>query len=235
MSDIGPFESFLKWELSIESPSLAYAAKAVTRNVLFAVDIPYPLLKTWHEFLSKASRQNDNSSSITSVDQNPSTSGTSDEVPPYTYTDLLEFSIPGNSVGISEDPTTRTEIHKHLQRLAGAVCSEYKRAKGGRQSQEVNKKCKRFHIYEGQTVDLMALRMQNELIQDELQEWKKSYSDLESELKKLFQEMQVAIQEKDKRIEHLQTINEDLSSYVSTLEKLAYKGKDISKVSKNQH
>ena len=51
MSDIGPFESFLKWELSIESPSLAYAAKAVTRNVLFAVDIPYPLLKTWHEFL----------------------------------------------------------------------------------------------------------------------------------------------------------------------------------------
>ena len=77
--------------------------------------------------------------------------------------------------------------------------------------------------------------MQNELIQDELQEWKKSYSDLESELKKLFQEMQVAIQEKDKRIEHLQTINEDLSSYVSTLEKLAYKGKDISEVSKNQH
>ena len=66
----------------------------------------------------------------------------------------------------------------------------------------------------------MALRMQNELIQDELQEWKKSYSDLESELKKLF---------------HLQTINEDLSSYVSTLEKLAYKGKDISEVSKNQH
>ena len=67
--------------------------------------------------------------------------------------------------------------------------SEYKKAKGGRQSQEVDKKCKRFHIYEGQTVDMMALRMRNELIQDELQEWKKSYCDLESELKKLFQEM----------------------------------------------
>ena len=172
MSDIGPFESFLKWELSIESPSLAYAAKAVTRNVLFAVDIPYPLLKAWHEFLSKAARQNISQSTGTSVDQGPSTSGTSDEVPPYTYTytDLLEFSIPGNSFGIREDPTTRAEIHQNLQRLAGAVCSEYKMVKGGRQSQEVNKKCKRFHIYEGQTVDLMALQMQNELIQDELQE-----------------------------------------------------------------
>lgn len=55
MSDIALFESFLKWKLSIEnpSPSLAYAAKAVTRNVLFAVDIPYPLLKVWHEFLSR--------------------------------------------------------------------------------------------------------------------------------------------------------------------------------------
>ena len=51
-------------------------------------------------------------------------------------------------------------------------------------------------------------------------------------LKKRFQDMQVAIQEKDKTIENLQTINEDLSSYVSTLENLAYKGKDISKVSK---
>ena len=42
----------------------------------------------------------------------------------------------------------------------------------------------------------------------------------------------MAIQEKDKTIENLPTINEDLSRYVSTFENLAYKGKDISKVSK---
>ena len=30
----------------------------------------------------------------------------------------------GNSFGISEDPTTTAEIHKYLQRLARAVCSE---------------------------------------------------------------------------------------------------------------
>ena len=44
--------------------------------------------------------------------------------------------------------------------------------------------------------------------------------------------MQVAIQEKDGAIKNLQTISEDLSSYVSSLENLAYKGKDISEVAK---
>ena len=60
----------------------------------------------------------------------------------------------------------------------------------------------------------------------------KKYSDLESEPNKLHQEMQVAIQEKEEAIKNLQTINEDLSSCVSSLENLAYKGKDISQVAK---
>ena len=38
----------------------------------------------------------------------------------HTHT-LICWNFPGNSFGISEDPTTRAEIHKHLQRLAGAV------------------------------------------------------------------------------------------------------------------
>lgn len=124
MSDIAPCESSLKWKLSIESPSLslAYAAKAVTRNALFAVDISYPLLKAWHEFLRKATKQN-NDPCPTSEEQSPSKSGTGGESvrPQHTYTDLLEFSIHGNFFAISEDPITRTEVHRHLQRLAGAV------------------------------------------------------------------------------------------------------------------
>ena len=46
--------------------------------------------------------------------------------------------------------------------------------------------------------------------------------------------MQVAIQGKDGAITNLQTISEDLSSYVmvSPLENLAYKGQDISDVAK---
>ena len=50
-------EAFLKWELRIESPSLAYAAKAVTRNIILAVDIPYPLLKAWYDFIATQKRR----------------------------------------------------------------------------------------------------------------------------------------------------------------------------------
>lgn len=57
MSDRPPLEEFLKWELRIESPSLAYAAKAATRNVILAVDIPYPLLIAWYNFIAKQKKE----------------------------------------------------------------------------------------------------------------------------------------------------------------------------------
>lgn len=59
MSDTPPFDSFLKWKLGIESPSLAYAAKTVTRNIIVAVDVPYPLPRAWHEIMKKQ-KNNDN-------------------------------------------------------------------------------------------------------------------------------------------------------------------------------
>ena len=44
-------DSFLQWKFGIQSPSLKYAAKAVakTKTILFAVNIPYPLLRAWRE------------------------------------------------------------------------------------------------------------------------------------------------------------------------------------------
>ena len=51
MSDVAPTEAFLKWILKIESPSLKYAAQALARNVIFAVDIPYPLIKLWKKYV----------------------------------------------------------------------------------------------------------------------------------------------------------------------------------------
>lgn len=53
MSYRPPLESFLKWKLDVQSPSLKYAAKAETRTVIMALDIPFPLLKATHEFLKR--------------------------------------------------------------------------------------------------------------------------------------------------------------------------------------
>ena len=48
MSNKAPKKSDLQFKLSIESPSLTYAARPSGRNVVFAVDMPYPLLQSWY-------------------------------------------------------------------------------------------------------------------------------------------------------------------------------------------
>lgn len=42
-----------------------------------------------------------------------------------TFTDLLEYSIPGDSFAISPDETTRSRINNGVGTLAVKVCEEY--------------------------------------------------------------------------------------------------------------
>jgi len=78
MSDRPPLEAFLEWKLKVESPSLAYAAKAATRNVIFAVDIPYPLLKAWHDFITSQKKERaPNNAQNTDGGEGPSSSSSS--------------------------------------------------------------------------------------------------------------------------------------------------------------
>ncbi|CAB4040368.1 Hypothetical predicted protein, partial [Paramuricea clavata] len=51
MSDVPLLGAHLQWKLAIERSSLAYACKSTTNNVLFAVDIPYPLLRACRDEL----------------------------------------------------------------------------------------------------------------------------------------------------------------------------------------
>ena len=236
MSDRPPLESFLKWKLSIESPSLKYAAKAVTRNVILAVDIPFPLLKAWHEFLRLQRKE-----SKTAVESQPhdepstsaSTSGTH-AVQEYTYVDLFEYCIPGHTFAITADEQIRGEVNNTIAKIAGMVQNLYAKAKGGSKREELNSKVRRLHIFEGQTVSVASLREENEAIRDELEEWKQSYKDLKSETKQLFEEMYAAIQEKEKSLSDLQSKNEELLNYIDKIENSdkPYEGKDISEVKK---
>jgi hypothetical protein len=52
MSDTAPKRADLQFKLSIESPSLKYAAKSNSKNIVFAVDMPYPLLRSWYEVIN---------------------------------------------------------------------------------------------------------------------------------------------------------------------------------------
>ena len=115
MSDepLALLDSFLQWKLGIQRPSLKYAAKAVgkAKTILFAVNIPYPLLRAWRELKMKSPIQ---LSSVSNMD-----------IDKYTYIELLEYSILGNSFAITPDKVIRSRINNPIRILASKVCGEY--------------------------------------------------------------------------------------------------------------
>ena len=241
MSDRPPLESFLKWKLSVQSPSLKYAAKAVTRTVILAVDIPFPLLKAWHEFLRLQNKERgeivgesqDHPGLLTSTGTSHIRQGIKEIS--YDYVDLFEYCIPGHTFAITDDEQIRAEVNKSLAKIAGMVQTSYTKAKGGSKREELNSKMRRFHIFEGQTVSVACLREQNEAIRDELEEWKDNYKNLQAETKQLFEEMQASIEDREKELLDMQGKNNELLSYIDKLKTSSqkeYAGKDISEVKK---
>lgn len=167
MSDTPPFDSFLKWKLGIESPSSAYAAKTVTRNIILAVDVPYPLLKLWHDFIK--TQKNDRNHTYGNGEPSCSTPSNlhmheSNMKLSYTYVDLFDYSVPGNAFAISSDEKIRLVVNESLRKICGKVQSEYAKAKGTRRKEELNSKKKRFHIFEGQTESVQELRQEIHII-----------------------------------------------------------------------
>ena len=107
------------------------------------------------------------------------------------------------------------------------------KTKGGSQRKELNSKSRRFHIFEEQILYIQDLKRENEFMKDEIAEWKRSYANLQEESKKLYQEMLLAMHEREKEITSLKQQNRELLDYIECLEKnesLQNKGKDISEV-----
>jgi esterase/lipase len=74
------------------------------------------------------------------------------------------------------------------------------------------------------------LKRENKDIGEELLEWKRNFKDLESESRKLCDEMLKELEKKDEIINDLSSANDELQSYIDCLmrsEGLTYKGKNI--------
>ena len=174
MSDtppLGPLDLHLKWKLSIESPSLAYINKCMSKTVLFAVDIPYPILKAWYSLVVEKSTQ------PTCINDQSATN----EFNLWNYTDLLEYSIPGNAFAINQEQAIRSEINETIRSLACKVNAEYGITRG-RKRQELDSRCKRVHIFQGQTVSLTDVRQQTQLANDQIHQRKNNCKDLETDI-----------------------------------------------------
>jgi predicted Zn-dependent protease len=88
---------------------------------------------------------------------------------------------------------------------------------------------------DGQTISITKLKQDKAFVFDELAKWKESNINLEVEIKKIYHEMEMAIQEKDEVIENLQSKNEELLRFIDLLEKsekMQHQGKDISETKK---
>ena len=102
------------------------------------------------------------------------------------YVDLFDYFVPGNAFAISSDEKIRLEVNESLRKICGKVQSEYTKALRTRRKEELDSKKKRFHIFEGQTESVQELCQEIDIIKDEMEEWRKSYSNLQEEICLLF-------------------------------------------------
>jgi hypothetical protein len=115
MSDINILKSDLQFKLNIESPSLKYAGQLFARKALFTVDIPYPVLKIWHDIVGNTSGKQENTSSASGQTKS--------------YCDLLESSIPAGVFTFRDSPEVRKEIDESLGKISGSVKALYRKVK----------------------------------------------------------------------------------------------------------
>ena len=237
MSDIVPKKSDLQFKLSIESPSLKYAAKQHSKTVLFAVHIPYPLLRSCYEVVYSKNSLNDSFNSGCSSESNKeSTSCTGNQYHYLNYCDLFESCIPCGVFSLKNDVKIRQDINESLRKRVSYVVDAYKHTKG-RKRLELDNKKKRFHVFEEYITSVQAIKEESKCLRDEMLEWRKQYASLEEELLRLYNEINEGLGVKEIDIEQQKEYNQELLNYAKELETSVsggnhpYKGKKISDVS----
>ena len=150
----------LQWKLGIESPSLKYANETASKEILFAVPIPYKLLKVWHDLSLRHTELSQDNNSTSTINT-------------YHFVDLLECSIPVHSFAITQDETVQAKVNKSLRQLASCVKNKLKRT-NSRKQKEMESGTKLLHASDGHTVSLDNLKSENKVIYDQLNEWKKT-------------------------------------------------------------
>jgi len=130
-----------KREVTVTEPEIHYAGKAYMRKILFAVDIPFPLLKEWHKMIS-CSPGEGTSGEICPTGSEDEKASSTQTTQKLDYVDLLEYCIPCNLFVFTDDKSITDEISVHLSKLAGTVVQSYRKLKG-RARHELDEKVKK--------------------------------------------------------------------------------------------
>ena len=222
--------SSFKRQLVLNQPDIHYAEKADVNEVIFAMDVPFPLLKEWHKILA-SSRAGGTSGQYFSTRSRDGQHCSTENSCKIHYMDLLEHCIPCGLFAFTEDELICNEIGVHLSKLASTVVQLYKKTKG-RARKDLDEKVKKFHECEGQVKSVREFHEEMESMRGEIKEWKAKHKDLEEATKEIYQEMIVSLTENKKVIRELQKSNRELENYITVLEEAtdisAYKGKQVS-------
>lgn len=190
-------------------PEFHYLRSRNSQEVLFAVKIPYPLFRCWHEIVQ----------------------GKAEQLIGRDYVDLFEWSVTGSTFVFVEDEDVRQAVNSHLAKYAGEVASLYRKTKG-RGRKELDERVKVYHVKKEQIKAVTQWKEEIGKLEDIIQEWRENYDDLQEHLRELHRSLTEEINKRDKKIDELQEANEELKTYVARLENgNQYKGKSLSESS----
>ena len=149
-----------------------------------------------------------------------------------------DYCIPGRFFHVTADKVIRNIVDESLSKIVGGVAQLYKKSRG-RDRMDLDKRVRKFHVYEGETMSSGELHEQIRSIQDiqdELKEWKEKYINLEEEKETMYNEMAKTLEEKEQVIDNLMKNNKELEDYVENLSKAvgisSYHGKPVSEAKK---
>lgn len=156
---------------------------------LFCVEIPWPLLRLWSELLE-----------CTSVTTS--------------YINLL------NATAVDGWFTVRRGCLRidDLLRKKGSMAKHAFKQTTGRKRQELDNKVYKLTVRRMEAESVDALMAEVERCQNEVQEEKRMYADLENEKEKLYDEIKNEINKLGEEITDLKHVNKDLAAFVETLE-----------------
>ena len=77
--------------------------------------------------------------------------------------------------------------------------TEYRKAKGSAKKEQLNTKSRLFHLFEGMVISVKELKLECEIVKDELEQWKENRHNIQAKMEQLYSEMKQALEEKYKK------------------------------------
>lgn len=111
------------------------------------------------------------------------------------FEDAIRFTQPECFV-FGDSENVRSGIDVALLNVAWKISLDYKKSKG-RTRNEWDNRVRKFHLMEGQTKSVHELHQDIQNIQNELQGWKKAYENLELEKERIYEEMVLAVNQRE--------------------------------------